>query len=369
VPTDFSAAPHPAFWAGILGRETTPRAPILIPQVAGQRVLVTGAGGFIGAEMVRVLAASGAEPVILLDIAEQPLFAIDAEMSARGHGSCCIPILGSVGDRALLHELFAEHRPDIVIHAAALKHVPLMELNPFAAVETNSIGTWRLAQAALEHGVLQMILVSTDKAVAPHSIMGASKRIAELAMLARPASTTAVRLVNVIGSPGSVAPIFAEQIVHGGPVTVTHPDARRFFLTLNEVVAHLAQALIVPPARGILVPDPGDFVLIVDLARRMIAAGGSDVAIVFTELRPGDKLEESIISPCERLIGAVAPGLSRVMSPASAEFDTHMHALEAAVATRDLPRLLRLVQTLVPDYEPRSFFRSIVSQCAAIPTL
>ena len=199
-------------WAAILGREAASTDPILIPGIAGRRVLVTGAGGFIGSEMVRVLAASGAEPIILLEIAEQALFAVSAEMAARGYGDRCIPILGSVGDRALLAALFDEHHPEVVLHAAALKHVPLMERNPFAAVATNGIATWRLAKIAAEHRVRQMILVSTDKAVAPHSIMGASKRIAELAVLAHPEFATAVRLVNVIGSPGSVVPLFAEQI-------------------------------------------------------------------------------------------------------------------------------------------------------------
>ncbi len=203
--------------------------PILIPGVAGQHVLVTGAGGFIGSEMVRVLAASGAERIILLEIAEQQLFAISSEMTARGYGDRCVPILGSVCDRALLTALFGEHRPAVILHAAALKHVPLMEHNPFAAVGTNSLGTWWLAKVAAEYRTRRMILVSTDKAVAPHSIMGASKRIAELAVLSHPEFTTAVRLVNVIGSPGSVSPLFADQIAHGGPVTVTHPAARRFF--------------------------------------------------------------------------------------------------------------------------------------------
>ncbi len=242
-------------WAGILGRETTVDRPILIPGVAGRRVLVTGAGGFIGSEMARVFAASGAAEIVLLEIAEQALFDVDREMAARGLGGRWVPVLGSVCDRALLTAVFEQHRPEIVLHAAALKHVPLMERNPFAAVETNAVGTWRLARIAAEYSVRRMILISTDKAVAPHSIMGASKRIAELAMLAHP-GTTAVRLVNVIGSPGSVAPLFAEQIAQGGPVTVTHPAARRYFFTLDEVVALLAEVFESDGAHGVLVPEP-----------------------------------------------------------------------------------------------------------------
>jgi FlaA1/EpsC-like NDP-sugar epimerase len=192
--------------------------------------------------------------------------------------------------------------------------------------------------------------------------MGASKRIAELAMLAHSGFTT-LRLVNVIGSPGSVAPLFAEQIAWGGPVTVAHPAARRFFITLDEVVALFAEALADDSDCGILVPDPGQQVLIADLARRMIA--GRDLRIVFTELRPGDKLEESFISPGEHYTGAGSAGLRCVSSHDVANLDAQMHELEAAIAARDLPFLLCTVEALVPDYEPSAAVRTAV---AALPT-
>jgi FlaA1/EpsC-like NDP-sugar epimerase len=368
VQTDFSAAPrfgHTPSWTEILGRESAPRHPILIPGVTGRRVLVTGAGGFIGAELVRTCVASGVSQIVLLETAEQALFSVDQEMSARGYGDRCVPILGSVCDGALLAALFEEHRPEVILHAAALKHVPLMERNPFAAVETNSLGTWLLARIAQEHRVRRMILVSTDKAVAPHSIMGASKRIAELVMLAHP-NFTALRLVNVIGSPGSVAPLFAEQIAQAGPVTVTHPAARRFFITLDEVVALVAEAMAADSDRGILVPDPGEPVLIADLARRMIAS--RDVRIVFTEQRPGDKLEESLISSRERYTVDSSASLRCVSSPAVADLDAQMHALQAAIAARDSPFLLRLVEVLVPDYEPSVVLRdAVLALTAAVP--
>ncbi|MGD0367453.1 MAG: polysaccharide biosynthesis protein [Acidobacteriaceae bacterium] len=345
-----------ASWAAILGRKAATSGPTLIPRVAGQRVLITGAGGFIGSEVACVLATSGAGIIILLEIAEQALFAISAEMTARGYGDRCIPILGSVGDRALLAALFDEHRPQVIIHAAALKHVPLMERNPFAAVAINGIGTWWLARSAAEHRARQMILVSTDKGVAPHSIMGASKRIAELAVLAHPEFATAVRLVNVVGSPASVVPLFADQIAAGGPVTVTHRAASRFFMTLHEVVDLLAQA-IAASARGILIPDPGEPIRIEDLAQRMIAASGRNVPVVFTAPRPGDKLEESLVSSHERCDSYVASGLRRVIGPSVADLDAPIGALETAIATRNLPGLLRLVGDLVPEYEPSVLLR------------
>jgi FlaA1/EpsC-like NDP-sugar epimerase len=199
------------------------------------------------------------QQIILLEIAEQPLF----EISTRsGPGTRLWRPLRPYPrqrrrPRSSLTAIFDEHRPDLIIHAAALKHVPLMERNPFAAVATNGIGTWLArARSAAEHRARQMILISTDKAVAPHSIMGASKRIAELAMLAHPAIRNAVRLVNVIGSPGSVAPLFAEQIASGGPVTVTHPSASRFFLTLDEVVALLTQAIDAAARTAFSFPTP-----------------------------------------------------------------------------------------------------------------
>ncbi|MGC2299660.1 MAG: polysaccharide biosynthesis protein [Acidobacteriaceae bacterium] len=345
-----------------------PVDPIPIPGVAGQCVLVTGAGGFIGSEMVRVLAASGAEKIILLETAEQHLFVISSEMTARGYGDRCVPILGSVCDRALLAALFGEHRPEIILHAAALKHVPLMEHNPFAAIGTNSLGTWWLAKVAAEYRTRRLILVSTDKAVAPHSIMGASKRIAELIALANPQFAIAVRLVNVIGSPGSVSPLFADQIACGGPITVTHPGARRFFLTLHEVIHLLAQAIDVSQS-GILVPNGGDSIRIEDLARRMIAASGCDIRIVFTGTRPGDKLEESLVSEGERDSGFVTTGLRLVTSPPSLNLDDRIRALESAIAARDLPLLLSLVQGLVPDYEPSLVLRNAAPERAAVPAL
>jgi FlaA1/EpsC-like NDP-sugar epimerase len=339
-----------ADWAAILGRPASRPGPDVVPGITGRTVLITGGGGFIGSEMVRVLAASGASRIVLLEIAEQPLFNIHSEMTARGFADRCIPVLGSVCDRGLLATLFVEHRPDLILHAAALKHVPLMERNPFAAVATNAIGSWTLAQIAADFGVSRLILVSTDKAVAPHSIMGVSKRVAELVALAH--GFTAVRLVNVMGSPGSVGPVFAEQIARGGPVTVTDRAARRFFLTLGEVIALLAEAIAGENSSGILVPDPGDPIFITDLAGRMIGASRHEVPIVFTELRAGDKLDESLLSMSESFGEAASCGLRHVISPAALDLENRMHGFESAIAARDLAALLREAEALVPDYTP-----------------
>jgi FlaA1/EpsC-like NDP-sugar epimerase len=353
-------------WAEILGRAAINPGPISIPRVAGRRVMVTGAGGFIGSGMVRLLAASGAARVILLEVAEQALLAMAGEMEARGYGERCVPVAGSVCDEGLLATLFEEHRPELVIHAGALKQVPLMERNPVAAVETNALGTWLLARLCAEFGVRQMILVSTDKAVAPRSIMGASKRIAELAVLQHSEFATAVRLVNVIGSPYSVTTIFTGQIAQGGPVTVTHPAAQRYFLTLEEVMGLLADA-IDWEMRGIAAPEPGEPVFITDLAKRMIGTSGSNVTIVFTEPRPGDKLNESLLGARERLTGDAPHRLRSVTSPAAVNLDAQMRALQAVVAARDLASVLEVVAVLVPDYEPSALVRDAARE-AGIPS-
>lgn len=349
-------------WPALLGRTAPGDRPVRIPRAAGARVLVTGAGGFIGAEMVRVFAASGAEKILLLDLCEQHLFEIFAEMSARGCGTRCVPVLASVCDRALLDAVFEEHRPDLILHAAALKHAPLMESNPIAAVATNALGTWIVADAAERHAARHMLLVSTDKAVAPRCMMGAAKRIAELVMLA-PSRTSraALRLVNVIGSPGSVGPLFASQIARGAPVTVTHPGARRWFLTLRETTQLLAEAML---KTGVLVSQPDEPVRIAELAERMIAASGRDVPIVFTAPRPGDKLDEVLLAPDEQLGSPAALHLRHVLSPVREDLESHLVRLEAALATRDLPRLLHLVEDLVPGYEPSALLREHIAELA-----
>src|SRR5579862_7823620 len=264
-------------------------------------VLVTGAGGYIGSALVQAIAAGGPSRLVLLDSSEHNLFQIRQRLEAARGDLCCEYILGSVDDANLLDDIFARFQPEVVYHAAAFKHVPLLELNPIAAVRNNAIGTFTLAQAALRHATPKLILISTDKAVNPHSVMGVSKRIAELVVVGL--KMNAIRLVNVIGSPGSVVPIFLKQIAERRPVTVTHSDATRWFMSLNEAVdAILARGTAEVEGR-ILVPELGTQTRIVDLAKSLI--GSAQVPIVFTGCRPGDKLTEEIVSNNETKEGTI----------------------------------------------------------------
>lgn len=264
-------------------------------------------------------------------------------------------VLASVGDSAAITRLFERHRPEIVFHAAAFKHVPMMEDNPFAAVANNALGTHTLVEAAEKYSCEQLLMVSTDKAVAPSSIMGASKRIAELILLAPRSARVgikAVRLGNVLSSTGSVVPLFERQIAQGGPVTVSHPDVRRYFMTLTEAVDTLLGALSPDSPAGVSVPKLGEPIRILDLAKFLI--GQQPVPIVFTELRPGDKMEESLISPSETYRNASSGSLRAVDSPTLSpdELSSSLNDLRRAIEQSDLPSLLETVQRMVPEYRP-----------------
>ncbi len=259
-----------------------------------------------------------------------------------------------MSDPILLAEIFHRHRPQIVYHAAAFKHVPLMEQNPFAAIENNALGTNLLVQAALRAGTERFLLLSTDKAVVPVNIMGASKRLAELVLLARgTAAMRALRLGNVLDSEGSVVPLFRKQITAGGPVTVTHPEARRYFLTTEDAVVLLLEASSMQTDSCILAPDLGEPIAMEAVARHLI--GGDDISIVFTQLRPGDKLCEALISTREgyamqsgstSLRGIDSPALSLSM------LDGILEQLQRACRERSLDQLLQAVLHAVPEYEP-----------------
>ena len=273
--------------------------------VAGKTVLVTGAGGTIGSELCRQIAAFGAKCLLLLENHNTALFYIDKELSEAGYGAEIIPISGDVKDRGLLNNLFRAYKPELVFHAAAHKHVPLMEANPQEAVKNNALATFVLAETAAAHGVERFLYISTDKAVRPSSVMGATKRLGEMVLTGLAASSAtkfiAVRFGNVLGSSGSAFNIFREQIAAGGPVTVTHPEITRYFMTTQEAIQLILQACSMGCGGGIFVLNMGEPVKVLQMVRNLIMLGGlepeKDIAIKFTGLRPGEKMYEELFRP------------------------------------------------------------------------
>jgi FlaA1/EpsC-like NDP-sugar epimerase len=284
--------------------------------VRGRRVLVTGGGGSIGAEIARQVAADNPARLVLLDRDETHLFDAAADIDD------CVEALLDVRDRDSVEQLFDHERPDIVFHAAANKHVPLLETHAREAVTTNVVGTDNIVQAARTHDVDHFVFVSTDKAVNPSSVMGASKRLGEQLVLgqAPPYSAwCAVRFGNVLGSRGSVVPTFMRQIERGGPITITHPDMTRFFMSIPEAVQLVLQAAALAEDREIFMLDMGEPVRIVDLANRMVALAGlrvgADIEVEVTGPRPGEKLEEELFLPDEEPSETAHPKIVRVQSP------------------------------------------------------
>jgi FlaA1/EpsC-like NDP-sugar epimerase len=348
------------------------RAPLTIDRaeamasIAGKRILVTGAGGWIGSSLATAIAGLAPEHLALLEASERGLSELDMAMQQMPHPNGHISLLGSVTDSYLLDDIFARYQPQIVYHAAAFKHVPLIEQNPFAAVANNVAGTHRLVEAAIHHQAEQFILLSTDKAVEPVSMMGASKRIAELILLARASGTThmkILRLGNVLGSGGSVIPLFLQQILSGRPVTVTHPEARRYFLSTEEAVARLLLISSTQGSEGVMVPELGEPRTVESLARHLIKDTGQPVPVVFTQLRPGDKMCEALLSSNEAYAApADGSNLRSVNSPRlpSALLDEILQQLQEACQERSLARLLAAVLRAVPEYKPSAL---IVDAC------
>ena len=333
-------------------------------EIEGRTVMVTGAGGSIGSELCRQILSFRPAALILVERSEPQLFAIEQELSGI-EGATVLPVVGDVTRRGRMIEIFRRFRPEVIFHAAAHKHVPMMELQPEEAIRNNIFGTALLADLAIDHGVGRFVLISTDKAVNPTNVMGATKRLAEMYLqsLATRSSRTkfmAVRFGNVLDSSGSVVPTFKRQIAEGGPVTVTHPEVTRFFMTIPEAVSLVLQSSALGRGGDIFVLDMGKPVRIVDLAVQMITLSGltphKDIEIVFSGLRPGEKLYEELSHGGESVSATAHPKIARLVS--APLHHTYVGAflaeLAAALKEGDLnaDELKDLLAKMLPEYTP-----------------
>lgn len=364
----------------LLGREPVmPNHILLAMNVRSKVVMVTGAGGSIGSELCRQILSVGPSKLLLIEQSEFALYGIHQELEEKlaGRDIVLVPLLASVQDNERMHEIMSTWHPDTVYHAAAYKHVPLVEHNPAAGIKNNVLGTLRTAQAAAENGVSDFVLISTDKAVRPTNVMGASKRLAEMGLQALAATQAGtggtvgsggtkfsmVRFGNVLGSSGSVVPKFRQQIRDGGPITLTHPEVTRYFMTIPEAAQLVIQAGAMAKGGDVFVLDMGQPVKIMELARRMIELSGltvkdeqnpeGDIEIAVTGLRPGEKLYE------ELLIGdnpkpTVHPRIMKAHEEFIpwAEFEAKLTALEMALNVNDVGVIRLMMQQLVAGYIP-----------------
>jgi FlaA1/EpsC-like NDP-sugar epimerase len=345
----------------LLGREVIQLDLDLIEAFARNKtILVTGAGGSIGAEMCRQICQFAPKLLVLVEQAENPLFYVERELRRQFPSISLEPVICDITDKARVDEVFARHRPEVVIHAAAHKHVPLMELNPGEAVKNNVLGTQTVADAADRYGATHFVMISTDKAVNPTSVMGSSKRIAEMYIqdLGRTSKTqfVTVRFGNVLGSEGSVVPIFKRQIAEGGPVTITHPEMKRYFMTIPEASQLVLQAATMGQGGEIFVLDMGEPVRIVDLAQELITLSGfrpgEDIEIVFTGPRPGEKLFEELRIEGENMQRTRHPKISiwKNIPMDREKLRAGIAGLLDLAARRDTAQLARQIKDLVPEY-------------------
>ena len=355
----------------LLGREPVmPNHILLAKNIVNKVVLVTGAGGSIGSELCRQILTVGPAKLLLIEQSEFALYAIHQELEEKqsGEKTALVPLLASAQDDDRMHEIMSTWSPDTVYHAAAYKHVPLVEHNPAEGIKNNVLGTLRTAQAAASNGVTDFVLISTDKAVRPTNIMGASKRLAEMALQALATSNpktkfSMVRFGNVLGSSGSVVPRFRQQIRDGGPITLTHAEITRYFMTIPEAAQLVIQAGAMSKGGDVFVLDMGESVKIMDLARRMVELSGltvkdelnpnGDIEIEITGLRPGEKLYE------ELLIGDNPKPTShpRIMKAHEdfipwAELEDRLKSLEIALGVNDVSVIRLMMAKLVSGYTP-----------------
>ena len=353
----------------LLGRDEVPADPKLLgPGIRHSVVCVTGAGGSIGSELCRQILALSPSRLILLEISEPALYAIDQKLrSVLPDGVVLQPVLGSVNNSQLLQQLFDDQAVDLVFHAAAYKHVPLVEANPLVGLANNVGSTATLCREAAVAGVREVVLISTDKAVRPTNVMGASKRLAELVVQAHAAQASKtcfamVRFGNVLGSSGSVVPLFRRQIAEGGPITLTHPEIIRYFMTIPEAAMLVLQASVLAEGGDLFLLDMGEPVQIKALAQQMVRLSGlslrdashpdGDIEIVCTGLRPGEKLYEELLIDAESQPTAhplIYRAQERSLSPS--ELWPQLQALDQAILSHDVDAALALLAKLVPEWQ------------------
>lgn len=327
----------------------------------GKRICVTGAAGSIGTELANQIGAMMPAELIVIDRAESPLFFLEADLRAKFPDLYITALVSDITDHAEILDILLKHEPQILFHAAAHKHVPLMERTPSQAIKNNVHGTYTVAQCAQKANVDTFVLVSTDKAVNPTSVMGATKRLAELLILemnlAGNTNFSAVRFGNVLGSAGSVVPIFKQQIMLGGPITVTHSEATRYFMSVSEAAGLILQAGAIGNGGEIFALDMGDPVRIVAIAETMITLSGlrphEDIDIIFTGLRPGEKLCEELAIAGEEFETTEHPGLLILKNnPAPQIISTDVEDFLKSLSTLDQIGIKTRLRNLVPEYTP-----------------
>lgn len=336
----------------------------IVNMLSGKRVLVTGAGGSIGSEICRQVAASAPAQLLLVEQCEVLLYQIEQDLIRRGFGGIIKPLIADITDRQRMEQIFEKFRPEFVFHAAAHKHVPMMESQPAEAIKNNALGTASLLELASNAGAEAFVLISTDKAINPTNAMGASKRLAEIILQAnsrRPGNRTrfmAVRFGNVLGSSGSVIPHFKRQIAEGGPVTVTHPDIKRYFMTIPEAVGLVLQTAVIGKGGSIYVLNMGDPVKIIDVARHLICLSGLrpdiDIEIKISGLRPGEKLFEELKTEGEEFEPSGHSRISRFIStPMDYEkLEDLLEALRKISQKQSRNEIKRDIRLIIPEYKP-----------------
>jgi FlaA1/EpsC-like NDP-sugar epimerase len=352
-----------------------PRAPVGLDEaplrdlLVGRRVLVTGAGGSIGTELCLQIAALRPHSLVLYERNENSLYTVANTFADRGLTAGVTPVLGDITDMARLESVFAQYRPEVVFHAAAHKHVPMMEANPCEAIKNNVIGTRLVAEAAVRHGVARFVLISTDKAVNPSSVMGATKRVAELIVtdqgqgpegVETGTAFIAVRFGNVLGSNGSVVPRFLEQIKAGGPITITHAEIRRYFMLLPEAVQLILHVAGQGRSGSTYVLDMGEQIRIADMARNLIRLSGlipdEDIKLEFVGLRPGEKLFEELIGAREKVQPSSVQKVFEVVSEDQRPvgwFRGELRRLERFAKLGDTTEVMRTLRRIVPEFTGR----------------